>query len=390
MIEDRLNNGLLNMGYLRLNSNAQGIYLFYRAAENGLIVVSVIHAINGNEITAEQYEHILSQIKNNFTNASSGRIRLLSLVLTRYPDRVKHFCSASAEDSHWIIDLSSSRLMIYETQSDDFAGLKNVIEQLLSEEQNPLNQNTASGSQYEDGRDAGGQNVSGQYEGVPYGGGQYGGYPGAERDIRIKDALPFTLMNTIVIVINIIAYIMTHFTGAFGGADQMFYKGALSWHYVIADKQYYRILTSMFMHADWGHLVNNMIVLLFVGVNLERAAGKIRYLLIYFGTGIIAGFASIGYNMWRDNSVFAYKNATFSIGASGAIFGVVGAILYIVIINKGRLAQINTRQMVIFIILSLYSGIINSHIDQAAHIGGFLGGLLFAALLYRKRQRVQV
>jgi rhomboid protease GluP len=146
----------------------------------------------------------------------------------------------------------------------------------------------------------------------------------------------------------------------------------------------------MFMHADWSHLINNMIVLLFVGDNLERAAGKFRYLFIYLSSGILAGITSISYNMWKDYGDFSFEHSVFSIGASGAIFGVVGAMLYIVIVNKGRLEDISTRQIILFIVFSLYGGIANSRIDQAAHVGGFLAGLLLAAILYRRPRRNDV
>jgi rhomboid protease GluP len=66
---------------------------------------------------------------------------------------------------------------------------------------------------------------------------------------------------------------------------------------------------------------------------------------------------------------------------------VVGAILFIVVINRGRLAEISTGQMILFVVLSLYSGIINAQIDQAAHIGGFFAGISLAVILYRRPNR---
>ena len=161
-------------------------------------------------------------------------------------------------------------------------------------------------------------------------------------------------------------------------------RGALSWYFVFEKKEYYRVLTSMFMHSDLEHLFNNMLVLYFVGNNLERAAGKIRYLFLYFGTGILAGLASISYNMWKEGGQFLVGNSVFSVGASGAIFGVVGAMLFIVVINRGRIADISTRQMVLFVVFSLYGGVTNTQIDQVAHIGGFLAGIVLAAITYRR------
>ena len=166
----------------------------------------------------------------------------------------------------------------------------------------------------------------------------------------------------------------------------MIRKGGIFWYYVIEEKEYYRILTSLFMHSDIAHVFNNMVVLLFVGANLERATGKVKYLLLYFGTGIIADITSIVYNMMKDKQSSDII-ATYSIGASGAIFGVVGAMIYIIIVNKGRLEDISSRQIILFAIFGLYGGITNAGIDNAAHIGGIIAGVILAMLLYRRPMR---
>lgn len=361
MVEDRLNSSLLNIGYQRLDSNAQGIYLYYRVLEKELVIIPVIRVLKGDELTAEQYHHILEQMEESFHKSYPQRIRLLSLILTGYPDRVKQFCSNSMEESHWIIDVSTGRLIIYETQAGDFGGLRDMLEQLLEEEQMQNGQDMPTDTGYN-----------------PYYASEAPDRQGSSRTLQ------FTLINTILIAANLAAYAFTHFTGAFGGADEMYIKGALSWYFVTEGNEYYRLLTSMFMHADGSHLFNNMLVLLFIGSSLERAVGKVKYIFLYFGTGIVAGLVSIGYNMWKENGIVPIYRSTFSIGASGAIFGTTGAIFYVVAINRGRLEEISLRQIIIFVILSLYSGITNAHIDQAAHIGGFLSGVLLAALMYRR------
>lgn len=361
MMEDRLSISLSNIGYRRIDSNAQGIYLFYRVEENELSIVSVIHAITGKELTVVQYEHILEQIKDNFRKSYQHELRLLSLIITGNPSEAKHLCAEAKQDSHWIIDLETNRLMIYESQSSNFEGLREMLEQLLTGEQE---ESFGTGIAHPD-------------------------YEALQRQRRMQMNQPpsgvkFTLINSIIIGLNIIIFLFTQLAPAFGGKEMMLEKGALSWYYVKEYKEYYRIFTSMFLHSGWSHLINNMIVLLFVGGNLERAAGKIRYLIIYFGAGIVAGISSISYNMWKEYSQISFENTTISIGASGAIFGVVGAILFIVVINRGKLNEISTRQMILFVVLSLYSGIINAQIDQAAHLGGFVAGILLAIIIYRR------
>lgn len=373
MIEKRLDTILTDRGYTRKSSNASGIYLFYRiegdnrntgeAAE--LSVISVIHAIDGTELTREQYGYILEQMKNSMILTNPCRIQLLSLILTASPENARQLCIDWEEDNHWIIDVDSCHLMLYENQYDshglsiELQELRSKIEMLLEEElfrRQELLQ-TNAGPQH------------------PIG---YGEILKPRKKIRV-----LTPINTILILLNLLIFILTYYTPVFGGAERALASGALSWYGVTKEGEYHRLLTSMFLHADLGHLFNNMLVLFFVGDNLERAAGKLKYLIVYIGAGILAGIASISYNMWKEYGQLP-GNTTFSIGASGAIFGVIGATFLIVAINRGRLEDISTRQMVLFIVFSLYGGIMNTRIDQAAHIGGFLAGLLLAAMIYRR------
>ena len=367
MIEERLEQAFVKLGYQRINSNSAGIYLFYRITDMEQTVVSVIHSVTGTELGREQYTHILEQIKNNFRrNPNPGRIRLLSLLLATEVDRVKQLCFDQREDQHWIIDLSSNRLIIYETGSNEFNDIRNQLEEALVQEELQRRDHPEQRDPNSD------SNVSNNLFNTA-------------RIHPIKKSFKlFTPVNTIIIMVNVLAFLILHYTPFYGGEGRMLGKGALSWYYVLKEKEYYRVITSMFMHSDFEHLFNNMLVLLFVGDNLERAAGKLKYIFLYFGTGILAGITSISYNMWKESGQYVVSNSVFSVGASGAIFGVVGAMLFIVAINRGRLEDISTRQIVLFIIFSLYGGIVNTQIDQAAHVGGFLAGVLLSAIVYRR------
>ncbi len=373
MIEKRLDAILTDMSFIRMNSNNSGIYLFYRIETNNntggdslLRIISVIHMIDGNEFTREQYGHILEKMKQSINCSDSTNIQLLSLILTASPEKARLLCINQPEDDHWIIDLIHLRLMLYENHfgeyhlTDELQDFRSKIEQQLEEEflLNLEQRESETGS-----------HIPVDYASIP-------------QPPQRKDRI-LTPVNTCILLLNVLAFILSYFIPVFGGTDKTLAKGALSWFYVLKEGQYYRILTSMFLHADLSHLFNNMLVLLFVGYHLEHAVGKVKYLIIYIGGGILAGFASIGYNMWEEYNRMT-EGTTISIGASGAIFGVVGAMLLIVIVNRGRLEEISTRQMIVFVVLSLYSGIANTRIDQAAHVGGFVAGFVLAALIYRR------
>ncbi len=183
--------------------------------------------------------------------------------------------------------------------------------------------------------------------------------------------------NHVFIIINIFLFLITDliFFGDFRWLDAF----GLIWQNVFGDKEFYRLITSMFLHSDLDHIFNNMLVLLVIGDYIEQQTGSLRYFILYFSTGIIAGFTSMVYNMIQNNY-------TISIGASGAVFGLMGALLMTVILQKGR-QEYNLRQMFIMIFISLYGGFTSEGVDNAAHIGGFLGGVILTAIMCLKERR---
>ena len=363
-----------------MNSNAPGIYLYYRVEEDNasLSMISVVHIIENQILTKEQYDNIILQMRAGIQRNYPYRINMLGLIITDNPNSAKQLAITSSQESNWIIDLSSYRLIIYENQMNEFKEIKEIIEVTLTQDRASQHYHYSNGTN---------ENIK---DNNSYAGGYEGDYEPASHKksenfsndlLRRYKLTPITM---IIIAINIIVYLITYYTNFLGGEEAIVQKGALSWFYLKHEQEYYRFVTSMFLHGDWSHLFNNMIVLLFVGGNLERVVGRYRYISLYLGTGILAGVVSVGYNMWMEQDAIFFNQTTISIGASGAIFGVVGAILYIVLLNKGRLAEISTSQMILFVALSLYNGVAYSQIDQAAHVGGFIAGLILTVFLYRR------
>ena len=155
--------------------------------------------------------------------------------------------------------------------------------------------------------------------------------------------------------------------------------GAMYVPYLMNGEQYYTLITSMFLHFGFSHLMNNMVMLLVIGYSLEPEIGKIRFLIIYLGSGLMGNLVSA----WFDVSQGSYA---VSAGASGAIFGIVGALLYVVVRNHGRVGEISTRGLVLMAGLSIYYGFTAQGVDNAAHIGGLVSGFLLAVLTYWKRK----
>jgi membrane associated rhomboid family serine protease len=141
----------------------------------------------------------------------------------------------------------------------------------------------------------------------------------------------------------------------------------------VADGAPWQLLTSMFAHVAIWHLGFNMLVLWTLGPQLELAVGRIRFLAIYLVSGL-AGSASV---MW-----FSPVHGS-TLGASGAIFGMLGALLVIAVKVRGDVRGIATWIGINFVITFLLSGI-----SWQGHVGGFVGGLLVgAAVVYAPHGR---
>lgn len=197
-----------------------------------------------------------------------------------------------------------------------------------------------------------------------------------------------TPANTVIIAVCLILFIAEGIVSATVGTEPVTDFGALGWKQVLEDKEYYRVFTYMFIHGGIGHIFNNMLVLLVVGSAVEKIMGSLKYLINYLASGFVAALVSIYYNMWLYNHTLAADKAfVISVGASGAIFGTVGALLWLVLANRGRIEGISTQRMVLFIIFSFYAGFTAVGTDNAAHVGGLLFGFVSALVLYDRRRR---
>ena len=190
---------------------------------------------------------------------------------------------------------------------------------------------------------------------------------------------PEAVCTIILIAVNVAVFFILSLFGDTEDAVFMMQHGAMYSDFVIQDHEYYRLFTCLFLHFGIEHLLNNMGILGALGWNLELQTGKIRFLLIYFGSGLFGNVVSLIFHG-------AAQEYTVSAGASGAIFGLMGALLWVVIANHGRLGRLSGRGMLVMVALSLYFGLSSSGVDNYAHIGGLVCGFLLALILYRKRR----
>ena len=186
-------------------------------------------------------------------------------------------------------------------------------------------------------------------------------------------------VTALLILLNTLIFLIVEFTGGSENGQHMLECGAVYAPLIIEQGQWYRMITSMFLHFGAPHLINNMLVLFVLGQRLEPVTGKMKFLLIYILGGLGGNLISLIWDMRTGNY-------SLSAGASGAVFAVMGGMIYVIIRHRGRVADLTVRQMLIMAAFSLYFGFASEGVDNVAHIGGLLSGFLIAVIFYHPRK----
>lgn len=347
----KIHEALLSFKYLKIESNVPFITLFAQFDISSAKVIQVIDCEEDIPITEEQYSVFCDKAKEHIQNRGFEDIDFLSLVVTGDVSEARKF--VLNDDSCWIYNTKTHSTVIFENEPEDFYGLRGILDGVFE--------------YHEDSFDDELYYEKGQYKGY------YNNSPALERSV-FKEITP---VNTAFVVINIIVFLWMSIKGSTENVEFMLDHGTMFVPYIIENKEYYRLFTCFFQHFGFTHLAGNMVVLLFLGDNVERAVGPIKYFFLYILSGLIGSVGSFLY-------AYVYNPGIVSAGASGAIFGIIGAMLLVVVRNKGRHEDMTTLRVCVLIAYALYNGLTSENVDMAAHLFGLVGGFLLAVLLYRK------
>lgn len=171
-----------------------------------------------------------------------------------------------------------------------------------------------------------------------------------------------------LLFLNIGAFILYTILG-----DMLYNMGSLSARDIVNGQEYYRFISCMFLHGGIEHLISNMLFLVILGEMLEQEIGHLGLVILYMAAGIGSGIFSVGYELLTNQFYH-------SIGASGAICGLIGALLVLVIRNNGNYRELSIRRMIFAIFYLIYTGLRSPMVNNAAHIGGLIIGFLIQAL----------
>jgi len=172
-----------------------------------------------------------------------------------------------------------------------------------------------------------------------------------------------------IITINIVLYIimLTLSRSGLGEFDvQTLLKFGANYKPLVLAGEYWRLIASAFLHDGIIHLICNMYALYVIGPQLENFFGKTRFLIIYLFSAIAGNLLSLTFS------------SAVSVGASGAIFGLFGSLLYFGYYYRVYLGNVLRTQLIPVIMINILFGLVTPGIDNAAHIGGLIGGIFIS------------
>lgn len=385
-------NVLRGEGYRYCQTNLAEAGIYYKYYQEGFHIVMALDLSGGNRFSVQQYRSMEEHAMDLFYHPQ-GRlgdfpdgfpvyhVEMLTLLIGGDSGVERKLCAECR--NVWVYQPQSGRLLIYENQPGDFFGLRRALE---------LGGTGGAGEALWQGAGAGGGAETSR-QGAGAGGwaetswqGTGAAYASAQNTAKNRLGILWKniraeYVTIALVVVNVITYLVLEWLGDTTNGFFMAEHGAMYPDFIRINHEWWRIISAGFLHFGAVHLVNNMVILYCMGSRLECVTGHLKYFLIYLVSLIGAGLLS--YGMMLRTGDYAV-----SAGASGAIFGVIGGFLWIVILHRGRFEQITTRGIMMMIVLTIYYGFSSAGIDNWGHIGGLLAGFAATVILYhRYRQK---
>jgi rhomboid protease GluP len=188
------------------------------------------------------------------------------------------------------------------------------------------------------------------------------------RNESFREFLRFYPIVSIIVAIHIILYLFT-IVPVF--PNFWFIENLSGVNLYIMEGEFWRLITPIFMHSGFSHMLFNSFSLVLFGPALERMLGGPRFLLVYLVSGLIANVATL-----------MIEPLTYThVGSSGAIFGLFGYYIALIIFHKNMLSKQNSQIIITLCVISLVMTFIEPNINITAHLFGLLGGFVLGATI---------
>ncbi|WP_438349770.1 rhomboid family intramembrane serine protease [Paenibacillus sp. FA6] len=186
-----------------------------------------------------------------------------------------------------------------------------------------------------------------------------------------KSYIKFYPVTTLLLLANIIMFLVLSLNGGSTEKETLYRFGAL-----VNGGEAWRYVTSMFLHNGFEHLLFNSFALLVFAPPLERLMGWWRYTLLYVLSGIVGNILSTAYYTQIGTNMI-------SVGASGAIYGVYGALLYIAVFQRKIIDESSRKTLYAMLMIGIVYSFIAPNVNLMAHFGGMIGGFFVYGLMIR-------
>ncbi|KIY22751.1 rhomboid family intramembrane serine protease [Mesobacillus subterraneus] len=191
------------------------------------------------------------------------------------------------------------------------------------------------------------------------------------RTESFRDFIRFYPVISFIIVIHILLYLLTALPIF---PNQYLLERLAGVNLYVVNGEYWRLVTPIFMHAGFAHMLFNSFSLVLFGPALEQLLGRTKFILVYLGTGIAANVATL-----------LLEPLTYThVGSSGAIFGLFGFYISIILFRKAMLSRENSQTILTIAIIAVLMTFFQSNINVSAHLFGMLSGFLIGAAAYRR------
>ncbi|WP_337034648.1 rhomboid family intramembrane serine protease [Paenibacillus illinoisensis] len=190
-----------------------------------------------------------------------------------------------------------------------------------------------------------------------------------------RSYLKFFPLTSILLVANVVMFILLAANGGSTNTMTLLRFGALTNHELFSG-EWWRYFSSIFLHAGFSHLLFNSFALVVFAPPMERLLGSVRYGLLYLGSGVLGNVLALA---WYNSA----GEITISVGASGAIYGIYGAFLYVALFQRTMMDEASRKTLYTLLAFGIIFSFAMSGINWMAHLGGLLGGFFIYGLLIR-------
>ncbi|WP_410769670.1 rhomboid family intramembrane serine protease [Fontibacillus sp. BL9] len=194
-----------------------------------------------------------------------------------------------------------------------------------------------------------------------------------------KSYLRYYPVTCLILAANLFMFVLVMFNGGSDNPYTQLRFGALT-NDPYFEGESWRLFASMFLHHDFGHLFSNCFAILVFAPPLERLLGHWRYALLYIGSGLIGNLISL--EIYRQST-----ELHLSVGASGAVYGVYGAFLYIALLQRQLMDESSRKTLYSLLIIGVVFSVIVPQVNWMAHFGGLVGGFFLYGIIIRLLKR---